>query len=319
MEFRLVSRWRLGDIHGQMVSRMKMISRLLAGLLPVAVVSLSAASADPLPLWPDTPPGAVITGEETDTTGPKSNPVAGRRLIRLGNVSKPTLQFFPAPAEKNTGAAVIICPGGGYHILALDLEGTEVAEWFNGIGVNAVVLKYRVPTAGLDPKWESPLMDAQRAVRVVRHNAGRWKIDPKRIGILGFSAGGNLAGLAATRFNLPAYRPSDEVDQVSARPDFACLIYPAWLNQAKTVELQEFVVVTDQCPPMFFAHAADDRVECESSIALFLALKRLQISAELHIYDSGGHGYGLRRTAFPVTSWPDRLADWMRHRGLLRD
>lgn len=291
---------------------------LVLALNSVAAFSTVAAPQKPVAIWPGQPPGAVITGEETDTTTPKSGKVADRRLIRLGNVSQPTLQFFPAPQENNTGATVIVCPGGGYHILALDLEGTEVAEWFNSIGVNAAVLKYRVPTGRLDPKWESPLMDAQRAVRVVRTNAKDWKIDPNRVGILGFSAGGNLAGVTATRFDHPAYQPVDDTDQLSARPDFACLVYPAWLNKPKTVELQDYVTVTEKCPPMFFAHAADDRIECEASIALFLALKQHKIPTELHIYDSGGHGYGLRRTETPVTSWPDRLADWMRHRGYLK-
>ena len=294
-------------------------------ILPIIIVSSllftlpsGAAPKEALPVWLAKAPGAVIEGEEMDTTKPDSNKVAGRRLIRLGNVSQPTIQLFPAPQDKNTGAAVIICPGGGYHILALDLEGTEVAEWFNRIGVNAVVLKYRVPTGRLDPKWESPLMDAQRAVRLVRHHAEEWKIDPNRIGILGFSAGGNLAGLTATRFKTAAYEPIDDVDQVSARPDFACLIYAAWMNKKGTTELQDFVPAGKDCPPVFFAHAADDRVECESAIALFLALKKHKVPTELHIYDSGGHGYGLRRTEFPVTTWPDRLADWMRHRGFLK-
>lgn len=293
-------------------------------LFPIVLAALlvahpaNAEPGKPIPVWPGKPPGAVIEGDEVDTTKPDSNKVADKRLIRLGNVSQPTLQFFPAPKAKNTGAAVIICPGGGYHILALDLEGTEVAEWFNSIGVNAVVLKYRVPTGKLNPKWESPLMDAQRAVRLVRHHAKEWQIDPSRVGIMGFSAGGNLAGLTATRFETPAYQAVDAVDKISPRPDFACLIYAAWLNKKGTTELEDFVPVSAKCPPVFFAHAADDRVECESAIAVFLALKKHKVPTELHIYDSGGHGYGLRRTDFPVTSWPDRLADWMRHRGFLK-
>lgn len=296
--------------------------KFLLGLLTLALsTTLNLNAAKPqtvMPLWPGTPPGAQITGEETDTTKPNANKVAGKRLIRLGNVSKPTVSFYPAPKENNTGAAVVICPGGGYHILALDLEGTEVAEWFNSIGVNAFVLKYRVPTGRLKVKWETPLMDAQRSISLVRSQAKQWAIDPERIGILGFSAGGNLAGLTATQSTDRTYPASDKVDKISPRPDFACLIYAAWLNKKGTVELQDQVNVSDKTPPVFFAHAADDRVECESSIALFLALKQHKIPTELHIYDSGGHGYGLRRTETPVTSWPDRLHDWMKHRGFLK-
>jgi len=297
---------------------MKLLTGLIAVFLMTAPNLEAAKPKAVLPLWTGKPPGAQITGEERDTTTPKSNKVAGKRLIRLGNVSEPTISFYPAPKENNTGAAVVICPGGGYHILALDLEGTEVAEWLNSIGVNAIVLKYRVPTGRLKVKWETPLMDAQRSISLVRSKAKKWAIDPARIGILGFSAGGNLAGLTATRFDNRAYESIDDVDKISPRPDFACLIYSAWLNKKGTVELQDYVPVSDKTPPVFFAHAADDRVECESSIAFFFALKRHKVPAEMHIYDSGGHGYGLRRTETPVTTWPDRFHDWMKHRGFLK-
>ncbi len=296
---------------------MKPLSILLALAVTTAASISAIEPTDVLPLWPGKAPGAQIKGEEVDTTTPKMNKVAGKRLIRLANVSKPTISFYPAPKKNNTGAAVVICPGGGYHILALDLEGTEVAEWFNRIGVNAIVLKYRVPTGRLKVKWETPLMDAQRAMGLVRSNAKDWGIDPKRIGILGFSAGGNLAGLTSTRFDERAYEAIDDVDRTSARPDFAALIYPAWLNKKGTVELENHVPVTAKTPPVFFAHAADDRIECEASVAFFLELKRHKVPAELHVYNSGGHGYGLRRTEFPVTSWPDRLQAWLKHRGFL--
>ncbi len=286
-------------------------------LIVSALTSPALEPAAAIKIWPGKPPGAQIEGSESDTTKETSNKVGGKRLIRLGNVSEPTITVYPVPKKKNTGAAVVICPGGGYNILALDLEGTEVAEWLNEIGVTGIVLKYRVPTSRLDVKWQTPLMDAQRAVSLVRSRAKEWNLDPKKIGILGFSAGGNLAGLAATRFATREYKAGDQVDAVSAKPDFACLIYPAWLNKKGTVELQDYVPVSKNTPPMFFAHAADDRVECQSSIALFLALKRHKVPADLHIYDSGGHGYGMRRTKFPVTSWTDRLADWLKHRGLL--
>jgi acetyl esterase/lipase len=296
---------------------MKYPTTLFLALVISASEGICIEPSEILNIWSGKAPGVQIEGEETDRTRPDDKRVGGKRLIRLGNVSEPTISVYPAPVKGNTGAAVVICPGGGYNILALDLEGTEVAEWLNTIGVTGIVLKYRVPTSRENPKWETPLMDAQRTMSLVRSKAKGWGIDPKRIGILGFSAGGNLAGLASTRYSERHYEAGDEVDKVSARPDFACLIYPAWLNKKKTVELEEYVPVSAKTPPMFLAHAADDGVECESSIALFLALKRHKVPAELHVYDSGGHGYGLRRTEFPVTSWPDRLQEWMGHRGFL--
>ena len=295
-----------------------LMKSLLFVLVAAGCASVVAGTPlKPIKIWPGKAPGAQIAGEEVDTTTEKSNQVAGERLIRLANVSEPTITVYPAPKQNNTGAAVIICPGGGYHILALDLEGTEVAEWLNSIGVTGIVLKYRTPTGRLKVKWQTPLMDAQRAVSLVRSRAREWQLDSQKIGMLGFSAGGNLTGLTATRFAEREYENVDPVDRVSARPDFACLIYPAWLNKPGTTELQDHVPVSKDTPPMFFAHTADDRIECQSSIALFLALKRHKVPADLHVYDQGGHGYGLRRTAVPVTTWPDRLAEWLKHRGFI--
>ncbi len=195
-------------------------------LMAACVLTSGLSAREPdvvVNVWPGKPPGAQIEGEEIDTTKPDGNKIAGKRLIRLGNVSTPTISVFKAPKEKNTGAAVVICPGGGYHILAWDLEGTEVAEWLNTIGVTGIVLKYRVPTRRLDPKWLSPLMDSQRAMSVVRSRAKEWGIEANKIGVLGFSAGGNLAGLTATMFNDRKYEAIDKVDKVSARPDVSSM------------------------------------------------------------------------------------------------
>lgn len=288
-------------------------------LLVTATFTMNAREPDlVLKVWPGKPPGTQVQGPEKDLTKPGSNKVGGKRLIRLGGVAEPTLSVYRPKNAKDTGAAVVICPGGGYNILALDLEGTEVADWLNGLGVTGIVLKYRVPNRGdKDTKWQTPLKDAQRAMSLVRSKAGQWKIDPDRIGILGFSAGGNLSALTSTRFMKREYAAIDAVDEVSSRPNFACLIYPAWLNKQGTTELKEFFTVTKDTPPMFFAHAMDDPIECEASIAMFLALRKLKIPADLHVYDQGGHGYGLRRTRQPVTTWPDRLEDWLRVRKLL--
>jgi acetyl esterase/lipase len=268
-----------------------------------------------LDLWPGTPPGQKkSTDEEKDLTGPKSDLIAGKRVIRLTNVSKPTLTVYRPAKDKANGTAVIVCPGGAYRVLALDLEGTEVCRWLNSLGVTAFLLKYRVPA----PKHLRPLQDAQRAVSLVRARAKEWDVDPKRIGILGFSAGGHLSARTATGFAKRAYDAIDKTDEVSCRPDFAVLIYPAYLlNKAKD-GLASDLPVTKETPPMFLVHAGDDGVPVQNSVQMYLALRRAGVPAELHVYASGGHGYGLRKTSQPCTTWPDRCADWLRQRGLLK-
>jgi acetyl esterase/lipase len=297
--------------------------RLLFSVLVLAAVAVGrAADSDRPPvldLWPDRPPeekGKV--GEEKDMTTPKDGQVAGRRLIRLGNVSKPTLTVYRPAKDKETGTAVIVCPGGGYNILALDLEGTEVCDWLNTLGVTAVLLKYRVPANKERGGRRIALQDAQRAVSLVRSKAHEWNIDPKRIGMLGFSAGGHLTASTATGFGKRAYEASDEIDKQSCRPDFAVLIYPAYLLNAKKDGLSEDLPVTGETPPMFLAHAGNDPVPVEGSVQLYLALKRARVPAELHIYASGGHGFGLRKTDRPCTAWPDRCAEWLEQQGLLK-
>jgi acetyl esterase/lipase len=268
-----------------------------------------------LDVWPGTPPGETkATGQEKDTTGPEGGLVAGKRVIRLTNVSKPTLTVYRPAKEKATGTAVVVCPGGGYHILAMDLEGTEVCHWLNELGVTAVLLKYRVPA----PDRTGPLQDAQRAVSLVRARAKEWDVDPKRIGILGFSAGGHVAARTAIGFAKRAYEAVDKTDEASCRPDFAVLVYPAYLLNKKKDGLLADLPVTKETPPTFLAHAADDPVPAEGSVQLFLALRRAKVPAELHVYVSGGHGYGLRKTDRPCTTWPERCADWLRARGLLK-
>jgi acetyl esterase/lipase len=235
-------------------------------------------------------------------------------------VSKPTLTICRPEATKNTGVAVLVFPGGGYNGLAWDHEGEQVARWLNSIGVTAVVLKYRVPRREGTPKDKPPiqaLMDAQRAISLVRSKVADWGVDPKRIGVLGFSAGGHLAAWAATNFDKRAYNLVDASDQASCRPDFAVVIYPGGVVKRGTAELSPEIRVTPQTPPCFFAQAHDDRVNAENSVAMYLALKRAGVSAELHIYASGGHGFGMRPTGKPVATWPDLCRDWMQSRGLL--
>lgn len=300
------------------------MSRLLSALTVAlwaltGAFGLAQAQDTQLALWPKTPPGKITAkGPERDTSGPNSRQVAGKHVTRLGDVARPMITVYPAPKAHNTGAAVVVCPGGGYHILAYDLEGSEVCEWLQSIGVTGVLLKYRVPRGESGKLPPEPLMDAQRALSLVRSKADQWGIDPERIGVLGFSAGGNLAARASTLYHQRAYGRIDEVDDVSCRPDFAVLVYPAYLydrddQDGATVNLP----VNKNTPPMFLTMAWDDRVGPENVLRMAIALKRHDVPCEVHLYERGGHGYGLRKTDLPVTTWPDRCAEWMRSRGLL--
>jgi acetyl esterase/lipase len=294
---------------------------LLVGFATLACASWipNARAADPILLWPQTAPGDKgDLGEEKDTTRPTDNLIAGKPVIRLGNVSKPAITVYKPSKGKDTGAAVVVCPGGGYNILAMDLEGTEVCEWLNSIGVTGVLLKYRVPARKDRPKYEAALQDAQRALGIVRHNAGAWGIDPKRIGMLGFSAGGHLTAALSNNFEKRIYDPIDEADTESCRPDFAVVIYPGLVSiQAQSDKLAPEMTITTNTPPTILVQAEDDRVRVENSIFYYLALKNAKVPAEMHLYPKGGHGYGLRRTADSVTTWPNRVEDWMRARHLL--
>lgn len=272
-----------------------------------------------LNLWPGTPPGpATATGPEHDTTRATDNLIAGKPLLRIGDVATPTITVYAAPAANNSGAAVVVFPGGGYQILAIDLEGTEVCDWLNSIGVNCVLLKYRVPATGPYPKSAEALQDAQRAMGMVRAHAAEWKIDPKRIGVLGFSAGGHLAAALSTHFDKRLYNAVDAVDQQSCRPDFAIVIYPGYLAiSEKNFEFNPDIPVTVSTPPTFLVQAEDDPVHVENVTEYFKELKKAGVPAELHVYSKGGHGYGLRPTDLPVTHWPDLARKWLQTIGIL--
>lgn len=263
-------------------------------------------------VWPHDAPGAVANPAiEGDTTTAKDNLIAGRPIIRLGNVSTPTLTLY-RPAGKNTRAAVVVFPGGAYRILAIDLEGTEVCDWLNSAGIACVLLKYRVPDTGPYPKSDAALQDAQRALGIVRAHAAEWHIDAHRIGVLGFSAGGHLAAALSTHFEKRLYDPIDAAEELSCRPDFAVIIYPGYLAIAEqNFAANADIHVTEQTPPTFLAQAEDDPVHVENSIVYFMALKNAKVSAEMHIYTQGGHGYGLRRTELPITGWPKLVETWL--------
>jgi len=292
---------------------MKPLPSLLVLALVLSSIPLPAASPQVIELWPAGAPGEKEgLGEEKDMTKPSDGLVAGKALIRLGNVSKPTLTLYRPAADKETGAAVMVCPGGGYHILAMDLEGTEVCEWLNSIGVTAALLKYRVPKRAGFEKHGPALQDAQRAFSLLRQRARELGLDPHRLGVMGFSAGAHLSAALSTT---PArsYPVVDAADQVELRPDFTALIYPAYLTvKEQGDKVSPELPLTTNTPPTFLAIAQDDPVRMENALYYALALKQAGVPVELHLYPSGGHGYGLRRTEKVVTTWPDRVADWMR-------
>jgi acetyl esterase/lipase len=290
--------------------------------LLLCILSLSTLAADKpqtFDVWPGKAPG------EKGDIGPEKLMPPGkdkRPVERLANVTRPTLTVYQPPEGTRTGTAVLVCPGGGYHILAMDLEGTEVAQWLNSIGVTAIVLKYRVPRREGQPKHQAPLQDAQRAMSIVRSNAAEWAYNPKRIGILGFSAGGHLSAAVSTNHDQRTYKPIDEIDKTSNRPDFTVLLYPGYLvaDEGKSPEkgLAPEIRVSKDTPPMFLAHAQDDPILPENSIQMFLALKRAKVPAELHIYSSGGHGFGLRKSEHACSTWPARCEEWLKAQGMLK-
>jgi len=277
-----------------------------------------------LPVWPGAVPGDYGTICPERVRAPSEAPTKDAKWIT--NVTKPTLTIFRPAKDKNTETAILICPGGGYWNLAWDLEGEEVAAWLNTIGVTGIVLKYRVPRRPDQPERlpaPGPLLDAQRAISLVRSHAAEWGIDPGRVGIIGFSAGGHLAIATATHFDKRGYEPSDEIDKASCRPDFAGAIYPGYLIEQKSpgVELNKdvlapYIRIPKETPPIFLVHASDDPVAgAENSAVMYLALKRANVPAELHVYAQGGHGFGVRKNPCPV--WTDRFVDWLYGQGML--
>ena len=290
--------------------------------LMLLLAAVLAAATDPasLPLWPGTPPGENGgLGPEKDTTKPTDSLIAGKPVVRLGPVSIPSMTLYRAPEDKNTGATVVVFPGGGYTILAMDLEGTEVCQWLNSLGVNCALVKYRVPVRAGLPRHGPPLQDAQRAVGMVRYRAAVWGLDPKRIGVLGFSAGGHLAAALSTNFDTRTYDAVDDADKVSCRPDFTLLIYPAYLT-AKSDQgpkLAPELKVTAHTPPSFLIQAEDDSVGVENSLVYYAALRAARVPAEAHLFPIGGHGYGLRSTPQPITGWPHLAEAWLRSLGVL--
>ncbi len=303
--------------------RMKWLGLLFGLLTPMLAIPVNADEATPIVVknvWPGKPPGETKElPPEQDVTKPGAKDAGGKPIIRLTNVSIPTLSVYKPAKEIDSGTAVVICPGGGHNILAFNHEGTETAEWLATLGVTGIVLKYRVPTRTPDgDRWKGAVQDAQRAISLVRSQAAEWGLDPKRIGILGFSAGGETAGLASY-FSERQYAPMDAVDEVSSRPDFAMLIYPAYFEKkGEPTKLRDDVKISKEAPPTFLVHAWDDPVTVFSSLHIAAELRKVNVPTELHVYATGGHGYGMRDTGEPVNSWPQRAGDWLKRQGLLK-
>ena len=309
-------------IPSQILLMSLMLAIALVSLLLFSPVLTQAQKHDPeaevTKLWPEGNPDDNRTvGAEKDFTKATDRLIGGRKIIKLGNVSSPEFHLYRPESTNNTGTAVVICPGGGFNILAWDLEGTEVAKWFNSIGVTAAVVKYRVPTNRMKVPWQGPVQDTQRAISILRSRSEELGLNPNRIGALGFSAG----AIAAARSGLMpnrTYVAKDESDQVNCKPDFMALIYAGGLSNEQGTQLNSGLVINKATPPTFLVHAFDDHVPLDHPMVLLRALKAAEVPSELHVYDAGGHGYGLRRVnKFPVTSWPDRLNEWMNRRGLL--
>lgn len=270
-----------------------------------------------LPLWPGMAPGEVAG--EVGPEGEKSPKPGEQGILRITNVSIPTLTVYSADPKQSNGAAVLVCPGGGYGILAYQHEGTDVCKWLNKLGITGILLKYRVPRRKDRAKHDAPLQDSQRALGLVRKHAKDWGINPSKLGILGFSAGGHLSLMTLTSFQSRTYPRMDDADDLSCRPDFGILVYPAYLVDRKSRDaLFPEVVINKETPPCFFVHTGDDHVPAEGSALAYLALEKAGVVGnELHLFPFGGHGYGMRKTDRAVSEWPDRAASWMRATGWL--
>jgi acetyl esterase/lipase len=284
-----------------------------------------------VPIWPGAVPDA-LPDPERETVGP----VAGTKWwAKVAHVSRPTMTVY-SPKGRNTGAAVVVFPGGGYQILAMDIEGTEICDWLTSAGTTCVLLKYRVPNSGPTlvnghryyPKPQTALQDAQRTLGLVRHDAARYHIDPHRIGVIGFSAGGHLVAAVSTHFAARTYRPVDAADAVSSRPDFAIAIYPGhlWAHEDEDratrdetdLSLRSDIHVTHDTPPTFLLQAEDDHVDgVEQALAYYVALHKAGVPTEMHLYAQGGHAFGLRPSPLPVSHWPKLVEQWLHTVGML--
>lgn len=283
-------------------------------LLLCSMINPVTAQESQLLLFPNGAPGeSVKLVEKADREGGYTG---GASVLRLSGVSEPTITIYPPNEELANGTAVVVCPGGGYTILAYDLEGDEACQWLNDLGITAVLLKYRVPRRNGLQKHEAPLQDAQRAVSYVRSKAKDLNINERKIGVMGFSAGAHLSAVLSNNFTSKTYTPSDAIDKVSCRPDFCLLVYPAYLD-GETFKVAPEVSPTPSTPPTMIIQTEDDKSYINSSLFYYYALKEANVPATMFLYSKGGHGYGLRDTGVAANEWPDRAEDWFREMGLL--
>jgi len=266
-------------------------------------ISISLAQTrDTLYLWPD-----KVPGENGAKHPPQQAATTGGNVIRLTNITNPALVVFKPEKSVDNGSGIIVCPGGGYRILAIDKEGYEVATWLNKLGFTAFVLQYRVPN-----KPDGALNDIQRAIKVVRNNINKWKLNPNKLGVLGFSAGGDLCTRAATRYTIESYPDMDKIDSISCRPDFSLLIYPAYLDKGKNRSLTPQLLVDNNTPPMFIFATANDS-HGNSALVMTGALRDNKVPVELHLLPNGGHGYGLRSGNIAAETWPHLAEIWLKN------
>ena len=292
---------------------------MMASATGVCADCYGADPSDVLPVWPSDPPKwDAPTEPEADLTKPTDNKIGGKRLMRLGNVSTPEMHVFPAKdADGNPSKTVIVvCPGGGFSILAWDLEGTEIAEQLVSGCVTSVVLKYRVPTRTMEPKWKPPVQDIQRTIALIR--AGKVTGEtPDKVGVMGFSAGGQAACRTAT-ITERQYDAIDDADQQIRLPDFACLIYPAWLVKEDSPDELNGIEITEDSPPMFLAHAEDDRLTVMNCVTTFTKLHEAGVPSALHVFTGSGHGFGGRMDGRADDLWPELCLRWLRDENLLK-
>lgn len=298
-----------------------MKDRLLLHLVFVVFIAGSAAAQQQqqrIVLWPDgTPELSTVKGPEYDPTTDADRIKSGKVTVRLTNVSQPTMTVYLPPAAKVNHTGAIVFPGGGYDHLAWNIEGTEVCEWLNSLGVTCAVLKYRVPEKGRFPDNPADLEDAQQAMRIFRSHAAAWKVDPEKLGVAGFSAGGNLAALLSRQYDYQGKNVPPST--ISARPNFQILLYPGGLTERSSDSTLVDAVRPDKnVPPTFIAQAADDpAVHVQGTLTYATALKTTGIPFDIHIFAEGGHGFGLRPTHFPITGWPALAETWLRNNHLL--